>query len=361
VDAGGQRLQQDLAAGRNRVGEATEGSLNVMSEEKKAIMKLSIKQALTLWALVVLISFALPLMAQDTPVGPEGTSVATEATPAAAVNTDQLRNAAQNPIANLVSVPVQENWNFGIGPSDRIQNVLNIQPVIPFSISKDWNLITRWITPIIYQPLPVPLPTGQLEQQTGVYGLGDINPSFILSPKKGKVIWGVGVTLVFPTATNTTFLGQGKLSVGPTAVVLVQPPHWTIGLLVNNYWSVAGHSDLDKPAVNQFLLQWFVNYNMKKGWYLSSGPIITANWRATSGNVWTVPFGGGVGRIMKLGFQPVNLTAQFYGNAKYPTGTSPWNLRLQIAFLFPRLTKQQEKMLIEQKLKQLDQQPPEMK
>jgi hypothetical protein len=311
-------------------------------------------------ALTVLL-LALPLVAQDTPVGPEGTSVATEATPAAAVNSDALRNAAQNPVASLISVPVQENWNFGIGPANRTQNVLNIQPVIPISLSKDWNLITRWITPVIFQPVPVPQPPGPPSQQTGVYGLGDLNPSFFLSPKKSKVIWGVGPTFVLPTATNTTYLGQGKFSVGPSVVVLVQPPHWTIGFLANNYWSVAGHSDQDKPAVNQFLLQWFANYNMKKGWYVTSGPIITANWRATSGNVWTVPFGGGVGRIMKLGFQPVNITAQFYGNAVHPTGASPWTMKLQIAFLFPKLTKQQEKMLLEQKLKQMDQAPPQKK
>src|SRR5271163_1545528 len=300
---------------------------------------------------------SVPLIAQDTPIGPEGTQVATEATPAAATNTDALRNAAQNPVANLISVPVQENWNFGIGPDDRTQNILNIQPVIPLSVGKNWNLITRWIMPIVYQPLPIP--PDPAVQQTGVYGLGDLNPTFFLSPKKSKVIWGVGPTFVFPTATNTTYLGQGKLSLGPSVVALVQPPHFTIGFLANNYWSVAGHSNLDKPAVNQFLLQWFVNYNMKKGWYLTSGPIITANWRATSNNVWNVPFGGGVGRIMKLGFQPVNITAQFYGNAVHPPGASPWNMKLQIALLFPKLTKQQEKMLLEQKLKQMEQEQPQ--
>ena len=142
--------------------------------------------------------------------------------------------------------------------------------MIPFSISKNWNLITRWITPIVYQPLPLPLVPAPLNQQTGVFGLGDLNPSFFLSPKQGKIIWGVGPTFVLPTATNTTYLGQGKLSMGPSVVVLVQPPHFTIGFLTNNYWSVAGHSDRDKPAVNQFLLQWFVNYNMKKGWYLKT-------------------------------------------------------------------------------------------
>jgi hypothetical protein len=314
-----------------------------------------------LLALSLILLSALALSAQDTPVGPEGTSVGTEATPAAAVNSDALRNAAQNPVASLISVPVQENWNFGIQPGSHVQNVLNIQPVIPISLGEKWNLITRWITPIIYQPIPEPQPPGPPVQQKGIYGLGDLNPSFFLSPKKSKVIWGIGPTFVFPTATNTTYLGQGKFSMGPTIVVLVQPTHWTIGFLANNYWSVAGHSNLDKPAVNQFLLQWFANYNMKKGWYLTSGPIITANWRASSGNVWVVPFGGGVGRIMKLGFQPVNITTQFYGNAVHPPGASPWTMKMQIAFLFPKLTKEQEKMLLEQKLKQMDQPPPQKK
>src|SRR5271165_4351158 len=246
-------------------------------------MKLPKRIYLALGALAVWIPITRPLMAQDTPVDAKGTQVATEKTPSAATNAEELRKESQNPIASLISVPFQDNWNFAIGPANRAQNVLNIQPVIPFSLGKDWNLITRWITPIVYQPIPVAQPPGLPVQQTGVYGLGDINPSFFLSPKKSKVIWGVGPTFVFPTATNTTYLGQGKLSMGPTVVALVQPAHWTIGILANNYWSVAGHSDRDKPAVNQFLLQWFVNYNMKKGWYLTSGPIITANWRASNG------------------------------------------------------------------------------
>src|SRR5271170_2661247 len=94
-----------------------------------------------------------PVFAQDTPVGPEGTQVATQETPAASTNTDALRNAAQNPVASLISVPLQENWNFGVGPADRTQNVLNIQPVIPLSISQNWNLIVRWIVPVVYQPV----------------------------------------------------------------------------------------------------------------------------------------------------------------------------------------------------------------
>ncbi len=322
-------------------------------------MKRSARVGFVFGATVVLISLAGPLVAQDTPIGPEGTQVATDQTQAAAVNSDALRNAAQNPVASLISVPIQDNFNFNTGPSDRTQNVLNIQPVIPVSVSKNWNLIVRWITPIIYQPLPIAQASGPPSQSTGVYGLGDMNPSFFLVPKKSKIIWGIGPTFVLPTATNTTYLGQGKLSMGPSVVALVQPKHWTIGALANNVWSVAGHANIDKPPVNQFLLQWFVNYNMKKGWYLTTSPIITANWRAPGGDVWTVPWGGGVGRIMKLGFQPVNITAQFYANPTRPANTSPWGVRLQFVLLFPKLTKEQEKGLLEQKLKQMNEEQPQ--
>ena len=267
-------------------------------------------------------------------------------------STEALQKATQNPVASLISVPVQNNSNFGVNPGYRNQDVLNIQPVIPIGISKDWNLLVRWIMPIIYQPLP----NQPGAPETGVYGLGDMVPTFFISPKKpGKLIWGAGPVFQLPTATDY-YLGQGKLGIGPSIVVLSQPGHWTLGVLANNIWSVAGSGT--RPAVNQFLLQYFINYNLKKGWFITWQPTLTANWEAPSGNQWTVPFGGGVGRIMKLGFQPVSLTAQFYGNAVHPAGAPAWTMRLQIAFLFPKLTKEQEKMLMEQKLKQLEQKPP---
>jgi hypothetical protein len=305
----------------------------------------------SLLALAVILPLTVPLMAQDTPIGVPGTQVATEETPAAATNADALRKAAQNPIASLISVPVQNNNNFGIGPDGRIQDILNIQPVIPLHVSANWNLITRIITPIIYQPT-VSQPINQ-----GAYGFGDLNPSFFLSPAKpGKIIWGAGTAVVFPTATNPV-LGQGKWNMGPTVVVLAQPGKWTLGGLVNNVFSFAGQSS--RPDVNQMVFQYFINYNLKHGWYITWQPTLTANWEATNGGRWVVPFGGGVGRIMKIGFQPVNVTAQFYANAVHPQGTSPWGMRVQIAFLFPKLTKQQQKMLLEQKLKQMEQEPPQ--
>lgn len=287
---------------------------------------------------------AQPASAQDAPPAQENTSASADksttqgANPASdAEAADKLRKAAQNPVASLISVPIQENWNFNIGSANRTQNVMNIQPVIPLSAGTNWNLIIRWITPVVYQPFAVnvPQPPGPLVQvQSGVYGFGDMQPAFFFSPKKGKVIWGLGPQMLLPTATNTTILGQGKFGLGPTAVVLVQPGKWTLGFLANNVWSVAGHSD--RPDVNQFLFQYFINYNLAKGWYLTWQPTLTANWEMKNGGRWVVPLGGGIGRIMRLGAQPVNLGLQFYGNAVHPPGASPWTLRISLAFLFPK-------------------------
>ncbi len=280
------------------------------------------------------LSFALllgvPVFAQDKPDPAAEQKPADDQTAPSATNTEGLAKAAQNPVASLISFPLQNNTGFGIGPYGRAQNVLNIQPVIPIRISENWNLISRTIWPVISQPN-----TSQPAQ--GWSGFGDLNPSFFFSPAKtGKLIWGAGPTFVLPTAT-TAQLGQGKFSMGPGIVALTTPGHWVIGALINNVWSVAGPRG--RPAVNQMVLQWFVNYNMKKGWYLTTSPIVTADWEANNGNRWVVPFGGGLGRIIRLGPQPVNITAQFYGNAVHPVGASPWGMRLQAQLLFPKKAK----------------------
>jgi hypothetical protein len=285
----------------------------------------------------------LSLSAQEKP--PTSSSQAGDS---ATNSTEALQRATQNPVADLISVPLQNNSNFGIGRYERTQNVLNIQPVIPSHLTTDWNLITRIIQPIVFQPYAD-------SNSGGDYGFGDMNPTLFLSPAHpGNVIWGAGPALVIPTATAHS-LGQGKWSIGPSLVALAQPGHWTVGALINNVWSFAG--DSGRSSVNQMLLQYFLNYNLQKGWYITIAPIITANWAAPKAkDVWTVPFGGGVGRIMKVGAQPINLSAQVYANAAYPTGGSPWGVRLQIAFLFPQLTPQQQIMMLEQRLKELQSQ-----
>lgn len=283
--------------------------------------------------------------------------------PGAGGGAGALQKAAQNPVANLISVPIQNNSNLGVGPNNRTQNVLNVQPVIPVRVTQNWNLIIRWIAPIIWQPAPgtADLEVFGIEESTppffaaqavqksaGVFGLGDMTPTFFFSPAKtGKLIWGAGPVLVLPTATNKV-LGQGKLSLGPSVVAAVQPGPWTIGALVNDVWSIAGNSG--RASVKQMTLQYFVNYNLKKGWYLSSTPVNTANWRASKGNVWTVPVGGGVGRLFLLGLQPVNASVQFYGNAAHPMNGSTWSMRASIAFLFPKLP-----LAVKEKLKGIQQ------
>jgi hypothetical protein len=295
-----------------------------------------------LWASLFL--YATALSAQDATLSfaPDAQAASAPAAAKTADDTAALAKATQNPVASLISVPFQNNSNFGVGPYNRTQDVLNIQPVIPIRISEKWMLISRTIQPIVWQPAPAANAGGQ-------YGFGDMNPTLFLSPANpGKLIWGVGPAIVIPTATSAA-LGQGKLSFGPSVVALVQPGKWTIGALVNNVWSVAGSTH--RPHVNQMLLQYFINYNLKKGWYLTSAPILTANWSnkangdaatgndITSGSVWTVPVGGGAGRIMRLGYQPVNLSLNFYGNAVHPPGASSWGMRIQIALLYPKRPK----------------------
>jgi hypothetical protein len=241
------------------------------------------------------------------------------------VDQEDLARAAQNPVGDLISLPLQNNMNFDVGPADRTQNVLNIQPVWPITLSKSWNLITRTIVPVISQPAPG-------SERTN--GLGDINFTGFFSPKQpGKIIWGVGPMLVFPTATDDV-TGSDKWSAGPAVVVLTMPGQWVIGALVSNVWSFAG--DDERDDVNNFLMQYFVNYNLPNGWYLTSAPIITANREAESGEQWTVPFGGGIGKVHRIGSQPINIQTQAFYNVETPTYGAQWQWRLQVQLLFPK-------------------------
>jgi hypothetical protein len=248
-----------------------------------------------------------------------------------------LAAAAQNPVAATYSLPFQSNVFGGAGPGrNAVGNVLNIQPVLPFTFG-EWNVISRTIAPLIYVPGFVPgladnagVPSGT----NSVFGLGDINQTFYLSPAASNgLIWGVGPSVTLPTATSSQ-IGSGKLSMGPGAVALVMPKPWVIGLLGRQLWSVAGPGS--REDVNQLLLQPFVNYNLPDGWYLVSSPVMTADWTAGAGNRWNVPIGGGIGKIFRIGSQPMNASLQAFD---YPIHTSlgpSWAIRFQVQFLFPR-------------------------
>ena len=240
-------------------------------------------------------------------------------------HSEDLQKQSQNPIADLVSLPFQSNTNFNAGPFNRTQEVLNIQPVVPMHLNDDWNVISRTIIPLVSQPSPF------FDSNTN--GIGDITQSLFFSPvHPGALIWGVGPVFTVPSA-NDPILGTGRYLFGPTAVLVVTPPHWVIGVLLNNQWSVGGNPL--RPPVNAFLAQPFANYNMPHGWYLNTSPIITADWLAASGQRWTVPVGGGIGRVFRVGDQPVNASIQAYYNAIRPTGAPAWSLRTTVALLFP--------------------------
>jgi len=240
---------------------------------------------------------------------------------------DELREAAQNPVASMISVPFQNNTDFNIGPDNKTKNVLNIQPVWPFELNDDWNLITRTIFPVVSQPALFP-------GQDRTNGLGDVAFTAFLAPKEpGKIIWGAGPMFLLPTATDD-MLGADKWGLGISGVALTMIDNWVIGGLVSNIWSVAGSEEND---INLFTFQYFINYNLPDGWYLTSAPIITANWEADSDNRWTVPFGGGVGKIFKIGNQPVNAQLSGYYNVETPDNFgAEWQMRAQIQFMFPK-------------------------
>lgn len=239
-----------------------------------------------------------------------------------------LAKKAQNPIANMISVPIQNNTNFGMGTYDRSQNVINIQPVIPTSLGS-WNLINRIIAPVTYQP-------DLATESESDFGLGDIvYQGFFTPAKAGSVTWGIGPVLVLPTATNSS-LGAGKWSAGPAVIIVAFPGKWVVGGVVYNSWSFAGKSD--RADVNAGVLQYFINYNLPKAWYLTSAPIISVNWEAPENNQWIVPFGAGFGKIFAIGKQKVNGNVSAYWNAVKPEAIDgpDWTLRFQLAFLFPK-------------------------
>ncbi len=258
------------------------------------------------------------------------TSMTITANPVHAQGTEddeELARQTQNPVADLISLPFQNNTNFGLGPNDRTQNVLNIQPVIPFSLGANWNLVTRTIAPLITQP-----DLGATGGSTT--GFGDFVFTAFVSPKQpGKVIWGLGPAISIPIGKEG--LSTEKWAVGPSALVLTMSGPWVAGVLVNNIWSVGGDEDLGD--VNSMLIQYFINYNFPSGWYLTSAPINMANWEADDGNKWTVPLGGGAGKVFRIGGQPINANAQAYYNVTTPDDFgADWQFRFQLQLLFPK-------------------------
>jgi hypothetical protein len=242
---------------------------------------------------------------------------------AAADQATALAKQQQNPISSLISVPLQGNWDFGLGDRDATGTLFNIQPVVPFGVSRSTNLVLRVILPLASQP-----GSGDVR----VNGVGDVVMTAFFSPaKSGRFTWGAGPVVLLPTAT-TNALGSEKFGVGPSAVLLTQPGPWTIGLLFNHIWSTSGASD--REDVDSTFLQPFVNYNLGNGLAVGAVFEATANWNADEH--WTAPLVFTVSKVARLGNRPVNFVAGAGPTVASPEGGSSWRFRVMAVFLFPR-------------------------
>ncbi len=238
-----------------------------------------------------------------------------------------LAKKTQNPVEKMISVPLQNQFNFGYGPHQNTQYFLNAKPVVPLTSTSSLNFIGRAIIPFVHQPNLYP-------GRGDINGIGDINPTLFLSPANaGQIIWGIGPTMILPTATNKQS-GAGKWSIGPEVVILGMPNDWVLGVLAYNVWSVAG--DANRTNVNELNLQYFINYNMPHGWYINTTPTITSDWYATSGNRWTIPWGIGAGHVFSIAKQALNMQLQIYTNSSAPKTTGAnWTAYFTISLLYP--------------------------
>lgn len=279
----------------------------------------------------------------------------------------ELAKQLSNPVSSLISVPFQANYDFHMGPTDNgYKFTLNIQPVVPISISKDWNVIVRTILPIIsqhdvfYRRIPSfpglpdrilneipPALRDDAEQRARQHyddevekhpqnrsqdGLGDTTQSFFFSPKEpgpGGLIWGLGPAFLYPTATQD-LLGTGKFGLGPTFVGLVQTKGWTLGVLTNQIWSVAGNDE--RPNVSSTFLQPFLAYTTKTHTTFTLNTESTYDW---DNSQWTVPINAMVSQILKIGKQPISIQLGWRYYADGPSGAPDWGVRLNFTLLFP--------------------------
>jgi hypothetical protein len=240
----------------------------------------------------------------------------------------ELAQELTNPLADLVTIPIQMNFDREIGPADDGTKITtNVQPVVPFNLTNDWNLITRTIVPIVYQDEIYPGAGSQ-------FGLGDINATIFLSPKKpmaGGLIWGVGPVFLLPTGTDDLLTAK-KWGAGPAAVALVLRGPWTVGILANHIWSFAG--DDNRQDISNTFMQPFVAYTWPSAWTVSAQSESTYNWKAEQ---WSVPVNVSISRLVRIGQLPVSLLGSVgYWFESADTSPEGIRFRLQANIVLPK-------------------------
>jgi hypothetical protein len=244
------------------------------------------------------------------------------ATPTHAEDAD-IAKALANPLASLISVPLQFDHNTGYGSTDGSQTVMSVIPVIPFEVGEDWNLITRSVIPYIWQE--------DIDGASGKQnGLGDTTVTMWFSPKQPTAngwTWGIGPVLYLPTSSDP-LLGAGEWGAGPTAIALKQDGPWTVGAFANHIWS------FESDAVNSTFVQPFLSYNTKNLWTYTVNSESTYDW---NGEEWTIPINFMVSKLVKIGERRVSLKAGARYFADSPaSGPDGWGARLSATFLFPK-------------------------
>ena len=272
--------------------------------------------ALRLRVAVCMLAISLPGLAQDSQ--PSTSSQTT-------LSAEEAARKAQNPFADKISLSLTSRLSFNSEPPTGTGYEFDLQSLLPTRLGDNWRILHRPFLPVLHE-------AGTAAGEGGTLGLGDFTYQAIVTPNKNStIIWGIGPALVIPTATNSR-LGNGQWSAGPALGLASQPGNWSLAAVAANTWSFAGDSTRD--SINQLSFELWVDYNLKAGWYVGYEPQLSADWKASPGERWLVPMGGGVGKAVALGRQDAVLSAFCYRNIARPTGTPVWQFQFGVQFQF---------------------------
>ena len=238
---------------------------------------------------------------------------------------EELQKLKQNPVSGLKQILFQANVNPNYPDSGKTQGIYSLQAVWPFSLNDDYRLVTYTILPQYH----VPAQAGE----SAINGLGDTLINLFVSPKKkdGALTWGAGPTILLPTRGDAA-LGSNRVALGPAALLYYEAEKWNAGLVLQNGWSLGNASGINK--VNAFGAQYLFSYNLPDGWSIYSNATIASDWTKEQSERWTVPLGGGVGKLFYVGKLPISISLQGFYNVVTPTGGPNWSMNFQLAFLF---------------------------